>query len=304
MKTKVFLMVAMLIALTSVNLFAQKTKEIAPTYTGSSCYHDDKIGYSEFYVCTGKTSDGKAKMEKIEGYVHHRFCYAPKGRSPLEIIKNYEEAISKKGGIIFPVSNTRECIKAFMKKGHPNYYQTKYEYMQLPSMANYYFSGKIPTDTFDYYVCVVAGRIDGKTVYSLATVKTKPMDKGMISVDNIDDGLTTKGHIAVYDIHFDTGRSEMKSESAEALKNIAEYLNAHSKKQYLIVGHTDNVGNFEANIKLSIKRADAVVSELIAKYSVKKDQLKPYGVGSTAPVASNSTDKGKTKNRRVEIVEQ
>jgi outer membrane protein OmpA-like peptidoglycan-associated protein len=304
MKTKSILMLTMLIALTSVNLFAQKKTDIAPTYPGSSCYHDDKIGFSEFYVCTGKTSDGKAKIKKIEGYIRHRFCYAPGGRSPLEIIKNYEEAISQNGGSVFPKSNTKECIKAFMKKGHPYHYQTKYEYMQLPNMANYYFSGKIPTDSVDYYVCVVAGKIDGKTVYSLATIKTKPMDKGMISLDNLDDGISTKGHIAVYDIHFDTGKSEIKSKSAEALKNIAEYLNTQSDKQYLIVGHTDNVGDFESNIKLSTERANAVVNELIVKYGVNKKQLKPYGVGSASPVARNSTDKGKAKNRRVEIVEQ
>ncbi len=304
MKTKLFLMTAMLITLTSVNLSAQKATDIVPTYGGGGVYHDDKIGYDGFYVCTGKISDDTAKIERIEGYIRIRFCFAPAGRSPLEIIKNYEEAVSKKGGIVFPITKTRECVKAFMKKGHPYHYQTKYEYLQLPNMGYYYFSGKIPTDTVDYYVCVVAGNIDGRVVYSLATIKTKPMDKGMVSLDNLDDGLLTKGHIAVYDIYFDTGKSEIKGKSADAIKTIAEYLNAHSDKQYLIVGHTDNVGDFEANIKLSTERANAVVNELIVKYSVNKEQLKPYGVGSASPVASNSEDKGKAKNRRVEIVEQ
>jgi len=304
MKTKVFLMVAMLIALTSVNLFAQKTEDIAPTYQGGKAYYDDKIGYDVFYLCPGKTSDGKMETKKIEGYIRHRFCYAPAGRSPLEIIKNYEEAISQKGGSVLPTSNTKECIKAFMKKGHPNHGMQKWEYVRLPITADYYFSGKIPADTVDYYVIVVAGKVDGKTVYSLVTIKTKPMDKGMISLDNLDDGLLAKGHIAVYGIHFDTGKSEIKGTSADALKTIAEYLNAHSDNQYFIVGHTDNVGDFEANIKLSTERANAVINGLIVNYGINKEQLKPYGVGPVSPVASNSTDEGKAKNRRVEIVEQ
>jgi outer membrane protein OmpA-like peptidoglycan-associated protein len=304
MKTKSFLMVAMLIALTSVNLFAQKETDIVPTYPGSSCYHDDKIGFEEFFVGVGQTSDGKAEIRKVEGYIRHRFCYAPSGRSQLEIIKNYEEAVLKNGGSIFPTSNKKECVKAFMKKGHPKHYQTKYEYMQLPSYAGKYFSAIIPTETVDYYVCVVTAKVDGKVVYSLVTIKTKPMDKGMISLDNLDDGISTKGHIAVYDIHFDTGKSEIKGESADALKTIAEYLNTHTDKQYLVVGHTDNVGDFGANIKLSTERANAVVNGLIVDYGVNKVQLKPYGVGPVSPVASNSTDKGKAKNRRVEIVEQ
>ena len=304
MKTKSCLIVALLIAFTSINLFAQSKKEIAPTYEGSTVFYDDKIGYDEFYVCTGISSDDKVIIKKVEGYIRHRFCYAPAGRSALEIIKNYEEAISQKGGSVLRSSKNRACINAFMKKGHPNHGMQKYEYMQLPNSAGYYFSGKIPADTVDYYVCVVAGQVEQKVVYSLVTIKTKAMDKGMVSLENLDEGLLTKGHIAVYDIYFDTGKSELKSESADALKTIAEYLKAHSDKQYLVVGHTDNVGNFEANIKLSTERANAVVKALITKYAVNKELLKPYGVGPASPVASNSTDNGKAKNRRVEIVEQ
>lgn len=133
---------------------------------------------------------------------------------------------------------------------------------------------------------------------------TKPMEKGMISLENLDAGLVTKGHIAIYDIYFETGKSEIKGESYDALKTIAEYLKAHSDKKYLVVGHTDNAGDFNANIKLSHERAKAVVRGLIVDHSVNKEQLKSYGVGPAAPVSSNSTDEGKAKNRRVEIVER
>ncbi|MCD4794351.1 MAG: OmpA family protein [Bacteroidales bacterium] len=304
MKTKLILMVTMLIAFTSVNLFAQKTKDIISIYPGSHVAYDDDLGYDEFYVCTGKTSDDKIKIDTIEGYIHHRFCYFPKGCSCLQIIRNYEEVISKYGGSVLHSANTKECIKSFLKKGNPNRTSRNFEYQFFRDQAFKYFSAKIPSDTLDYYVMIVIANCAGKPVYSLVTVKTKPMEMGMISVENIHDGMSTKGHIAVYDILFDTGKSEIMDESADALKNIAEYLNAHSDKKYFIVGHTDNVGDFEANIKLSTERANAVVNELIIKYSVKKEQLKPYGVGPVSPVALNSTDKGKAKNRRVEIVEQ
>ena len=283
---------------------AEAEKDIAPIYPGSSCYYDDKIGYEEFFVGVGETSDGKAKIKKVEGYVRHRFCYAPSGRSQLEIVKNYEEAILAKGGMIFPESNKKESVNAFIKKGHPSHYGDKYEYVQLPSYAGKYFSGMISTDTVDYYICVVTATVDSKVVYSLVTIETKPMDKGMISLENLDNGLSTKGHIAVYDIYFETGKSEIKGESYDALKTIAEYLKAHTDKKYLVVGHTDNVGVFNANITLSNERANAVVNSLIVNHSVNKEQLKSYGVGPSAPVSSNSTDEGKAKNRRVEIVEQ
>ncbi len=126
----------------------------------------------------------------------------------------------------------------------------------------------------------------------------------MVTVKNMEEGISKNGHIAVYDIHFDTGKSSIKPESADALKNIADYLNAHKDKKFIIVGHTDNTGDFEANLKLSLERAQSVVNELISKYTVKSEQLKVYGDGQTAPVTSNSTEEGKAKNRRVEIVEQ
>ena len=71
-----------------------------------------------------------------------------------------------------------------------------------------------------------------------------------------------------------------------------------------MVGHTDNVGNFKYNMNLSKRRAEAVVRELTEKYRIKRDRLKAFGVGPLAPVASNKTEKGRAKNRRVEIVEQ
>lgn len=71
-----------------------------------------------------------------------------------------------------------------------------------------------------------------------------------------------------------------------------------------MVGHTDNVGNIDYNMKLSKAKADAVMKELVTKYKIPGDRLKAYGVGSIAPVASNKTDEGRAKNRRVELVEQ
>lgn len=71
-----------------------------------------------------------------------------------------------------------------------------------------------------------------------------------------------------------------------------------------MVGHTDNVGKLDYNMKLSKARADAVLKELVMKYKVSAQRLKAYGVGSLAPVASNKSDEGRAKNRRVELVER
>ena len=304
MKTKLFLLAMMLIVLVSGKLFAQKTEDIISVYPGSHVAYDDKLGYDIFYVCTGKDSEGKMKIDTIEGYIHHRFCYFPKGCSALQIIKNYEEAISNYGGTVLHSANTKECINAFMKKGNPSRTSRNFEYQLFRDRAYKYFSAKIPSDTLDYYVMIVMANCGGKAVYSLVTVKTKPMETGMVSIENIHDGMSTKGHIAIYNIFFDTGKSDVKEQSNEALKTIAEYMKTHPDKNYYVVGHTDNVGDYEMNMQLSTDRARALVNVLVSDHGINIKQLKAYGVGPLSPVKSNKDDKGKAKNRRVEIVEQ
>ena len=165
-----------------------------------------------------------------------------------------------------------------------------------------YISAKKKIDDKEVYIVAYITNWENPLITFDAT-EIQSIDKGLVTVRNLETSLWENGHIAIYDIHFDSGKSEVKPESVGVLKIIAEYLNSHPDKKYIIVGHTDNIGSFEANLKLSKERAESVGSELISKYSVKTEQLITYGDGSTAPVATNKTEEGRTKNRRVEIVE-
>jgi len=117
-----------------------------------------------------------------------------------------------------------------------------------------------------------------------------------------DIGAT--GKAILYGIYFDFNKSEVKPESDPTLKEIARLLSENPKLKLYVVGHTDNVGEFNYNMKLSQTRAEAVVKSLTSKYGSDGARLKPYGVSSLAPVASNRTEEGQAKNRRVELVEQ
>ena len=118
------------------------------------------------------------------------------------------------------------------------------------------------------------------------------------------DGISSTGHVAIYGIYFDFNKSDVKPESEPALNEIAKLLSGNPNLRVFIVGHTDNVGGVDYNMKLSQARADAVVTALTTKYKVKPQSLKGYGVGQLAPVAPNKTEDGRAKNRRVELVEQ
>jgi len=116
--------------------------------------------------------------------------------------------------------------------------------------------------------------------------------------------IQATGHASVYGIYFHFDNSDIKLESEPALKEMANLLQNNRGLKLYVVGHTDNVGVLDYNMKLSKARAAAVMNELTAKYKISPERLKAYGVGSLAPVASNKTDDGRAMNRRVELVEQ
>jgi len=99
---------------------------------------------------------------------------------------------------------------------------------------------------------------------------------------------------------FETGKPTLKPESQEQLKNIAEILKAYPKVAIKIGGYTDNVGDPQANLKLSQLRADAVMADLV-KLGVDPSRLKAEGYGQEHPIADNSTEEGRAKNRRIDL---
>ena len=105
-------------------------------------------------------------------------------------------------------------------------------------------------------------------------------------------------------ILFDFDRAELKPQYYSALDEAAEMLSRSPLVQVEIHGHTDNVGAFDYNLTLSQSRAAAVVDALVSKNGIAASRLVPFGAGPTAPVASNATEQGRAKNRRVELVAQ
>lgn len=137
-------------------------------------------------------------------------------------------------------------------------------------------------------------------------METKAMEQKMVVVtaSEIEKSLTANGKVAIYGIYFDTGKFDIKPESKPSLEQIAAYLKSDPKVKLHVVGHTDSVGGFDANLALSRQRASAVASALAKDYGIAAARLTGNGVASLAPVASNATDEGRAKNRRVELVLQ
>jgi len=115
------------------------------------------------------------------------------------------------------------------------------------------------------------------------------------------DRMMTDGKIITYGITFDVGKSTIKPESMGEINRIATLMKENPDLKFSVEGHTDSTGSAVANQTLSDARSKAVVDKLV-EMGVAKDRLSSAGKGQTSPIADNSTDEGRAKNRRVEFV--
>jgi outer membrane protein OmpA-like peptidoglycan-associated protein len=106
--------------------------------------------------------------------------------------------------------------------------------------------------------------------------------------------------IVLKNIFFDYNKFELKPESQVELDKLVQLMIDNPTVKIQVEGHTDNIGNAADNMKLSENRAKAVMNYLISK-SIKADRIVAKGFGATQPVADNSTEQGRSQNRRTEI---
>jgi outer membrane protein OmpA-like peptidoglycan-associated protein len=103
------------------------------------------------------------------------------------------------------------------------------------------------------------------------------------------------------DVLFDFGKYDVKPDTKITLAKLAGIIQSHPGLYLAIEGHTDNIGSDEANTKLSQQRADTV-REFLVQQGLAADTVTGVGEGKAQPVADNSTNEGRQKNRRVEII--
>lgn len=237
-------------------------------------------------------AEQRPKQIEVEGartLLLYELNEGAKQASGLQIMRNFENAAKKAGGSI--EGTYPEWCKA----------NVDYDPRLGNTCTNWGVSMKFVgagKETWAYMQVYDNG-------YGIQMIERQAMKQDIVSTAaDLQQGLAATGHIAVYDILFDTGKSDLKPESDNALKEIAKLMSQNPSLKLRVVGHTDNAGDLALNMNLSKARAAAVVAALTGKHGVPANRLDAFGAGPYAPVASNKTDDGKAKNRRVELVEQ
>jgi OmpA-OmpF porin, OOP family len=227
-----------------------------------------------------KFFDGKTVVT-VEGKVSI-VSYRPKESlkpipSELQIRRNYANAIKKVGGKI-------------LFEGRSELYEDNRYNREV-------LTAKITREKAEVWVDVWSMGDD----YTV-TVAEKELMRQDIAASDMLDAINKNGYIAL-DIHFDTGKSTIKSESAPIIEQIVKLLKENADLKLSVEGHTDNVGEPKSNQKLSEERAKSVVAEL-TKAGVEASRLSAAGFGQEKPVADNRSEEGRAKNRRVELVKK
>lgn len=297
----------------STGIRAEDDLGIVPVYEGSELIYDDNFGFEELPVILGEDT-----VNLMEGYIRRLWFKAPEGRSPYEVIRNYEAAIENIDGQILFKSRDPQEIEIDDMNFYDYYNSTRqdrglatnvFSFTYFPEELTEYMVSKVAVDQTENYIIVAAGKghwaasQDNLTYFEIILLELEGMEMDMVTMAQLQEGMLVDGRVAIYDIFFDTGQSKVKAESEEALATISEFLLENSDKRYLVVGHTDYVGSYDMNINLSEARAEAVVARLVNDYRISQEQLIAAGVGPAAPVRSNQTEEGRAMNRRVEIVE-
>lgn len=139
------------------------------------------------------------------------------------------------------------------------------------------------------------------TYYNQTIVTVKEMQQEVTAdASSLASEIEKSGHVAIYGIHFDTGKAAILPDSENILNEIVKLLKNNADLKLRVEGHTDNQGNAAVNQALSEKRAQAVTAWLTA-HGVAATRLIAKGFGQTKPVEDNGTEQGRAKNRRVEL---
>jgi len=244
-----------------------------PLFSRWPGYYLDNYKHKKFDTYTYELKDTK---ETVEGEYYMIDYYRMEGveaASELEVIRNYENAIRKAGGTVLYTAGKSYTIGKIVKEGKE--------------------------------IWVQVHPWNGGSGIEMNIVERQAMEQTIqANAASWLSDITTTGHAAVYGIYFDTDKAEIKPESEPALAEMAKLLKNNASLNVFIVGHTDNTGTFEHNMKLSMDRATSVVNALVGKHGIAAPRLKAVGDGPTAPVASNDSEEGRAKNRRVELVKR
>lgn len=254
---------------------------------------------------------------RLEGRVSRRLYAAPEGVTPLDAFRNYRQALEAAGfeplfdcagadcgrneamgrQVIWPNARRLDTLGDLTAYAFTGLEDEHYAALRNPETGQ----------AVGLYVARNGFRrfaeTAGRAILHLDIARPAALENRMIDAAAMQSALDDNGKITLDNIYFDFATDVLKPESMATIDEMARLLAENPDVDVYIVGHTDNVGSLESNLDLSRRRAEAVVAALASR-GIAEGRAVPAGVAALSPLASNATEDGRARNRRVEMVKR
>ena len=290
-------------------------------FEGSSLVLCERRDFAEYALPTGKAvqydfDTKRASFEaslSLEGRLVQSVYAVPLGPSAAEVFRNYEAELATQGfRLLFEAkqADAGPALGSYFEGIGPGTQIWGYS----PDEARYAAAVKEDGGARTYAALYVVEYQDGydpefSPQKGQAIVRLDVLQAGaiadrmvMLSAAEIAKGLAAEGKVALDGVTFDFNQATIKPQSRPTLDEIAKFLREHAMQDVYVIGHTDDQGGFEFNMRLSNARAEAIAADLARTYGIRAERITVVGVGLLAPVAPNTTEAGRAKNRRVELL--
>lgn len=286
-------------------------------FEGATLVRDDQRGFDEYPLIIGAIEHRGGLQENpdavrgLEGRLIRRTYRIVAEHSTLAVLRAHRDRLEEHGFELLFECGGEACGGRTFNHASPGY-RVAYGLFGENYREQRYLAARLARDQGDVYVAVqvvrnTSGGGDNRdrlfAQVDVLEVRRQASEVVVLKAGELDERIQSEGKVALRGLYFDTGSARIKSESRPVLAEIAALLKKRSGLNVLVVGHTDNRGGFDYNVDLSRRRAAAVVRALNEHHGVAASRLKAYGVGAVAPAASNATERGRARNRRVELVE-
>lgn len=309
------------------DLAGSKDHPLVQRYEGSFIigYKADRFAEIDIPMGPVTQATGTRRFERVDAIegVRTRLLYVvPLERTSLEVMRNYKDSLNAAGFKPLWECNRDACgndIERPFYEYNEGRRLTADQVMERAYSANIsdqrlYVArldrpqgGQVTVIVFAAFQDNVANRAAGNRVAVFVdVVESGTMEKRMVTVQapEMATNIGRDGKQAIYGIYFDFDKADIKPESKPQLDEMAKLMRSNPGLKVYVVGHTDNQGTLEYNVGLSQRRAEAVVRALSGQYGIAAARMASRGLGPLAPVTANTTDDGRAKNRRVEMVQQ
>jgi OOP family OmpA-OmpF porin len=281
---------------------------------GAMQAHDASVPAARYALPTGPAKAGTVPLRQVEGTLRHRVWHLSPPQTLAVLLASLRAQLEEAGYEVLLDCTARGCGGydfrfAVEDVGPPQMMVDlgRYGYLSARNSGTGHYAVILVSETRSLGYVQLTEITPAEIALDLDTTPDAQVPGAALARSGdiarpLADLLLSQGRVVLEDLRFATGNATLENGQYPSLTALAGFLTENPDLVIALVGHTDAEGSIDANLALSMRRAEAVRDRLVADYGVASERLRAEGVGYLAPRATNRTEEGRRANRRVEAV--